>query len=31
MTDDDLIEAECAVPDYDEKDDPHNGALDGDK
>jgi hypothetical protein len=24
----DFVQAECAVPEYDENDDPHNGALD---
>ncbi len=28
MTDEDLTEAQCAEPDYDEETDPHNGALD---
>lgn len=28
MSDEDLVEAECAVPEYPDGDDPHSGALD---
>lgn len=28
VTDEELVEATCAVPDYGEDSDPHNGALD---